>query len=361
MSWKQKNDEQQVKQGNKGITKMKEVIQSGSTKEIFAHLSQEESKRRSQELDYYYVPYNVTALQDGFDITVFPVESEDSIQLAIKYEINHEKQTIILANTNERDIRFDSTKRQIEKYFAGSVQNFTSLREIEPEFYIEYLERHGWTLTQEGLDLFCTVKNDGEVEIKRTEFTSNELASITDEQIKDNRMNHIFRRESQVIGSIPDYIVKSYQMISEGNIKQALSNEKLIEQYGIVKEYIANTNQDNELAKAFTNMKPVLHDQEGIEQETQQYIEVISNCIRQIPEQYRDRIQHQRIFQYMIIRRALIQEKQKGTDIRQDSTMLDDYIKRIDKKEMKKQQKARDTMEESVAILRKRHQRGTER
>ena len=169
------------------ITKTKEMLEkSNSTKEIFENLTKEEMSEKKEALQEYYAPYAVEALQDGFEITIFPESLQETNQLAIKYEIHNQRQTIILASTKEKNIQANKIRKALNQYFGEKIQKFASLEELEPEYYIEDLIKQGWELTKEGLDLFCTVRNDGEVETKRTEFTNSELANITQEEIQKN-------------------------------------------------------------------------------------------------------------------------------------------------------------------------------
>lgn len=344
------------------ITRAKEIVeQTASTKEIFQTLTQEEIDRKKQELEHYYVPYEVESLQKGFEITIFPVEAEESSQLAIKYGINNENETIILASTKEKTIRTEMIRRELNKYFGEKVQNYASLKELQPEFYIEYLIKQGWELTQEGMDLFTTVQNDGQIEIKRTEFTSNELESITKQDIEENQHQHKLRREQQIIDEIPEYIVKSYKQITSEDIKQmatTLPIEKVLQPYKMVLGYL-NQNGENELAQIFGNMKPICELMQDSQMEIHEDMSIVSQCMNQIPMSYRDNEKQQEILQYMIIRKAFMQEKQKGVRNSQQQA-LDSYISRIDKKEEDKQVKTRKEMEESVKTLMDRHSRGWE-
>jgi len=226
---------------------------------------------------------------------------------------------------------------------------------------IEYLIKQGWELTQEGMDLFTTVQNDGQIEIKRTEFTSNELESITKQDIEENQHQHKLRREQQIIDEIPEYIVKSYKQITSEDIKQmatTLPIEKVLQPYKMVLGYL-NQNGENELAQIFGNMKPICELMQDSQMEIHEDMSIVSQCMNQIPMSYRDNEKQQEILQYMIIRKAFMQEKQKGVRNSQQQA-LDSYISRIDKKEEDKQVKTRKEMEESVKTLMDRHSRGWE-
>lgn len=362
------------KKENGKITKTKEMVeQSASTKEVLQNLTKEEMEKKKKELEHYYVPYEVEALQDGFEITIFPENLKETNQLAIKYEIHNRKQMIILASTKKKNIQANRIRKTLNQYFGEKVQKFASLQELEPEYYIEDLIKQGWELTSEGLDLFCTVRNDGEIELKRTEFTNSELANITKEEIQENKRRHNLSIEHQVIEGIPDYIVKSYKQITSEDIKQMASTtsiEKVLKLYKMVFGYVNNQEQ-NELVQIFRNMKPIL-DAFGNSKPTldvtkeqqaliSQDMEVISRCMNQIPEQYKDNEKHQQILQYIIIRKVFIKERQKGEIGKQEEEALNTHIARIDEQEEKKKEATRDSMRISTKTLMARHNRGIEK
>ncbi len=356
------------------ITKTQEMIEkSGSTKQIFQNLTKGEIEKKEEALQHYYVPYAVEALQDGFEITIFPENLQGRNQLAIKYEIHNQKQTIILASTSEKNIQANEIKKSLSQYFGETVQEFASLQELEPEFCIVDLVRQGWEMTKEGLDLFCTVRNDKEVEIKRTQFTNSEFVNITQEEIQENQKRHNVCVEQQMIAEIPEYIVQSYKRITSEDIKEMANTtpvRKILKQYQMVFEYVNNQEQ-NELGQIFRSMKPIL---DGVEnkQTTSDNIKVpetemgqdmgaISRCINQIPLKYGNNEKHQQILRYVIIREAVIKAKQKGAKGKEEEEALETYIKRLDKQEEEKKEKKRNNMLRSTRTLRDRLSRGLDR
>ncbi len=357
------------------ITKTKEMLEkSNSTKEIFENLTKEEMSEKKEALQEYYAPYAVEALQDGFEITIFPESLQETNQLAIKYEIHNQRQTIILASTKEKNIQANKIRKALNQYFGEKIQKFASLEELEPEYYIEDLIKQGWELTKEGLDLFCTVRNDGEVETKRTEFTNSELANITQEEIQKNERRHNAYVEQQiVIPEISEYIVKGFKQITSDDIKQMAVTtpiQKVLEPYQKVLGYVNNQEQ-SELGQIFANMKPIsdmIGDKETASETIEDELTAMSKDIgtikaymNQIPEKYQDREKRQQILQYTIIRDAFINAKQKGAIGRQEQNVLKDYIGKIDEQEEEKKEKNRMKMVISTKTLMARHNRGLER
>lgn len=356
------------------ITKTQEMIEhSGSTKQIFQNLTKEETEKKEEALQHYYVPYAVEALQDGFEITIFPDNIEGTNQLAIKYQIHNQNKTIILASTKEKNIQANEIKKTLSQYFGETVQEFASLQELEPEFCAVDLLRQGWELTKEGLDLFCTVRNDGEVEIRRTKYTNSEFANITQEEIQENQRRHNVCIEQQIIAGIPEYIVKSYKQITSKDIKEianATPIRNVLEQYQMVLGYM-NNQEPNELNQIFRNMQPILdvvedkkttlNDIEAPLTQISEDMGAISRCMKQIPSKYQDNEKHQEILRYVIIRDAFIKAKQKGATGKEEEKALKIHIGRVDEQEEEKKEAKRKSMLRSTETLRDRLGRGLDR
>lgn len=330
----------QMQEQNKKITQSRQNAQSMQTADIIKLMTKEQLEQKKQALQNYYVPYDAAFLEQGFEVEVFPANRGKTAQLAIKYKSEQDGikqlQTIILASGDIGKVRIDTTKKQLNRFFGAELRKYVTLSGLEPERYIEYVQNMGWELTPEGWDIFSRTKSDDETQIKRTQFTNQELENISFEDIEQNSKNHTLRREQQIIHFISDYITKNYQKIGFEDIKElgigSKEAQELKQKYEEVMKY-AKGNKENRLAQLFETFKPISESNTKILQEAEEYIKPIRDYIQKIPSKYQDENQYEHIYKYLVIRFETIKQRDLEGENSLENTKLNEYIDFIDKED----------------------------
>ncbi|MCI8482392.1 MAG: hypothetical protein HFJ27_04925 [Clostridia bacterium] len=320
--------EQQSREGQIRQT-MAKMVQDGTVEKTVMRLRKEELEERRQEqkeaLKVYTVPYSVDFLtpQEGetsqpYDIDAFLGEKGTEVQIAIKYETVEQdekrQQLIILATGPRGEVEVTNTTNQVREFFE-KVQEFNTLEGIEPEKYIDYLQKKNWKVTKEGLEVFSTIQKDGNIEIQRTIFTEHELDTVSQEDIQDNIKRHIMRREQNIIDKTEKYLSKM--------AKQGVSN---IEQD--IVEYI------------FDKFKPIYLSQKGNSEETKCILQ-LNQYFARIPQEYKDSNLNQQLFDYIRVRMKELDLVAEQSEPKEAGDLYS-FINKTDKEEAeKKAQRAR--------------------
>lgn len=345
----------QMQAQNKKITQSRQNVESMQTADIIKMMTKEQLEKKKQALQNYYVPYDASFLEQGFEVDVFTTERGRKTQLALKYSVNEQPQTIVLANGNTGKLNIDATKKQLNKFFSIELKKYATLDGLEPERYIEYIQEMGWKVTPEGLDVFSRTRSDYEVEIKRTEFTNQELENLKSEDIEQNGKEHRLRREWQIIHSISEYIKDGYKQVSFEDIKKLGIGSKeagnLKQKYQEVIQYEKCEDTDNRLSQIFATFRPMSLSTNSIQDEVNNYIQPIREYIRQIPPKYQDENQYEYIYHYLVIRAEAMQQRRVEEKTPSENVKLNKYIDIIDERDEDRKQKTRLQMKNKVQEL----------
>lgn len=182
-------------------------------------------------------------------------------QLTLEYnvlvgeEITPQRLVLAIGEINEGAETTRGDVQEIMKRLLLTAKNYSQVDGFET--YAARIQKLGWTVTNECIDIAGISKQDGEVDVKRTIFTQDERMNITKEDIEQNQKNHFSRMEGQFSSTIEKYIIKGYKELSVPTCNVELeAKKKEIMQYEQSKKK-GKVDKTRLLGAAFSNMVPV--------------------------------------------------------------------------------------------------------
>lgn len=182
-------------------------------------------------------------------------------QLTLEYnvlvgeEITPQRLVLAIGEINEGAETTRGDVQEIMKRLLLTAKNYSQVDGFET--YAARIQKLGWTVTNECIDIAGISKQDGEVDVKRTIFTQDERMNITKEDIEQNQKNHFSRMEGQFSSTIEKYIIEGYKELSVPTWNVGLeAKKKEIMQYEQSKKK-GKVDKTRLLGAAFSNMVPV--------------------------------------------------------------------------------------------------------
>lgn len=182
-------------------------------------------------------------------------------QLTLEYnvlvgeEITPQRLVLAIGEINEGAETTRGDVQEIMKRLLLTAKNYSQVDGFET--YAARIQKLGWTVTNECIDIAGISKQDGEVDVKRTIFTQDERMNITKEDIEQNQKDHFSRMEGHFSSTIEKYIIEGYKALSVPTW-----NEKLVAKKKDIMEYAESkkkgkVDKTRLLGAAFSNMVPV--------------------------------------------------------------------------------------------------------
>lgn len=216
----------------------------------------------NEEKINYYVPYSARYLKysDSLkkskgltDAKINLFTKNGSGQITLEYDVPNEEgvthQRLVIATAELR--KGAENQHEILKVMKNMLSQMKEFSKLEPEQFVRYatkMQRLGWSVTNECIDIAQMTKQDPETEIKRTKFTQEERIHITSEDIELD--SHKSRLESQFIKQIKLFMVEGYRelYIDPEAVEVKKRREEVI-------QYVKGTiKPEKKLAQAFENM-----------------------------------------------------------------------------------------------------------
>lgn len=191
------------------------------------------------------------------------------------------------------------------------------------------IEKLGWTVTNECMDIVGVSKPDGVVDIKRTIFTQQERENVTREDIEKNQKDHFYRIEAQFINSIQTYIIDGYETLSVpmGNVNLSTKKKEVMKY-----KQSRNKGEVDEktiLGATFTKMNPLIETESPAPETvaTDRICrKVINGCLESLPDT--GEIEQAYIQAYLQLRK----EYMEAADKTKAKARLQDFIEKADKR-----------------------------
>lgn len=252
-----------------GIKKISNILpQEGQNITNYINTIGEEKKE-------YFVPFSASYLKypdnvrnalkkDGKDLKDARINyftKNGMGQLTLEYNVfdgeNITPQKIVLA-IGEMNEGTETTRHEVQEIMKGLLLTAKSYNQIEGfEKYVARIQKLGWTVTNEAIDIAGISKQDGEFDIKRTIFTQDERMNITKEDIEQNKKDHLIRTEGQFSKTIEKYMIEGYKGLSVPTLNVELAaKKKQIMDYEQSKKK-GKVDKTKLLDAAFLNMVPV--------------------------------------------------------------------------------------------------------
>lgn len=229
----------------------------------------------NEERKEYFVPFNASFLKypdtlknalkkDGKDLKDARINyfTKNGIgQLTLEYnvldgeEITPQRLVLAIGEINEGAETTRGDVQEIMKRLLLTAKNYSQVENFES--YAARIQKLGWTVTNECIDISGISKQDGQVDVKRTIFTQDERMNITKEDIEQNQKAHFSRMEEQFSSTIEKYMIEGYKELSVPTW-----NEKLVAKKKDIMEYAdskkkGKVDKTRLLGAAFSNMVPV--------------------------------------------------------------------------------------------------------
>lgn len=285
----------------------------------------------------YYVPYNVK-YSDSIKINYYPENKMN--YLVVEYEVpqeenSEETQHVKLIMAKHQNTIGDLEKIQTTlKMFFKSSKMYSTSEAVSPATYIATLQKMGWEFTSEGVEFMQVTKAQGDVEIKRTQFTEAELEELsTGEQKEKNKKQHIDRSEKDIIESIKRYVVDTYEKMPTGLSDELDTYKEKVQAYS--KSQKTNKGNSNLLDAVFRELKPIKETSSIIPLIQRSYNQNLEGYLDMIPQVFRDKQSHNNYKKYMQIREVATKEKEENNkELPENSlaeTKLEELVKKMDK------------------------------
>lgn len=374
------------------IEELRNKTQSQSTQKSILEMRKDQTQLEKSRLDIlkenatqdYYVSYSLNNLfpNSKIDKTIFDLDKDIRVLvsggqniLTIRYQMPNEKgareENIVVA-TSKKQVEPEKAKKELEQYFIQAKKFVVKKDNIQPAKYMANLQSKGWELTNEGLDIFSSIKTEHGKEIKRTHFLKDELKYLPLNQKDDNQKRHYDNEtyyraeETQLMDYISDYLKETYSSLPYKEIEKIEDTEKkakLKEQYTKVLEYCLDCdknrtqNSDSLFSQIFTKtqlMSSIAQkaDMDPSKAKTiyqcdiETVIKPIKETIECLPNQYRDIEKEQPIWSYLATRTEIdvnsMKEEKIGIEDQQELICigLDHAIeekRQLDRNELKQE------------------------
>lgn len=314
----------------------------------------------NQEKINYYVPYSANYLKysdklkeenEGLkDAKINLFTKEGDGQITLEYDVlDGEKvihQRLVLA-TGELRKGADNQSKAVKMMqdMLSKMKDFSSLGN-EFNKYATIMQRLGWSVTNECIDIAQMSKQDNETEIKRTKFTQDERINMKPEDMEQG--SHRLRLELQTIANIKSFIIEGYKnLYIDPEAVEVKTRKEEVVQYakGTIKP-------EKMLAIAFRELKPIAQTQSNYVME-RAFAKTVNKYFDDIPD--KGNIEKKDIAAYYLVREEYA-KRQFGNAIKQDQDkdeekvsaeqILLNFLTRLDKKtETKREQKRQEVRE----------------
>lgn len=229
----------------------------------------------NEERKEYFVPFSASFLKypdtlknalkkDGKDLKDARINyfTKNGIgQLTLEYnvldgeEITPQRLVLAIGEINKGAETTRGDVQEIMKRLLLTAKNYSQVENFES--YAARIQKLGWTVTNECIDISGISKQDGQVDVKRTIFTQDERMNITKEDIEQNQKDHFSRMEGQFSSTIEKYIIEGYKALSVPTRNEKLgAKKKDIMEYADSKKK-GKVDKTKLLGAAFSNMVPV--------------------------------------------------------------------------------------------------------
>lgn len=257
-------------------------------------------------------------------------------QLTLEYNVfdgeNITPQKLVLA-IGEMNEGKETTRREVQEIMKNLLLTAKNYSQVEGfEKYMARIQKLGWTVTNECIDIAGVSKPDGVVDIRRTNFTQQERENITREDIEQNQKDHSYRVEAQFINSIQTYIIDGYEALSV-----PMGNANLSAKKKEVMKYKQSRNKGEVdektlLGATFTKMNPLI--EIGSLTPLTAVAEracrkVINNCLESLPDT--GEIEQTYIKSYLQLREEYTGAKE-DTSKAKAKARLQEFIEKADKR-----------------------------
>lgn len=314
----------------------------------------------SKEKINYYVPYSANYLkysdklknenEELKDATINLFTKEGDGQITLEYDVlDGEKvihQRLVLATGELK--KGANTQQDVIRTMKEMLSNMKAFSKIEAKQFARYatiMQRLGWSVTNECIDIAQMSKQDNETEIKRTKFTQDERINMKPEDMEQE--SHRLRLELQMIENIKSFIIDGYKKlyIDPEAVEVKTRREEVI-------QYAKGTiKPEKMLAVAFANLEPIAQMQanyviEGV------YAKTIKKYLDDLPD--KGKIEKKDIAAYYLVREDYA-KRQFGNTIKKDQDrgtaeqIVLNFLTRLDKKVETKREQKRQEVREYVA------------
>lgn len=229
----------------------------------------------SEEKKEYFVPFSANYLKypdtvrnalkkDGKDLKDARINyfTKNGIgQLTLEYNVfdgeNITPQKLVLA-IGEMNEGTETTRGQVQEIMKMLLLTAKNYSQIEGfENYVARIQKLGWTVTNECVDIAGISRKDGEVDVKRTIFTQDERMNITKEDIEQNQKDHFSRIERHFGKTIEKYIIEGYKGLSvpTWNVELTAKKKEIMDYEQSKKK--RKVDERTMLGATFTKMNPL--------------------------------------------------------------------------------------------------------
>lgn len=314
----------------------------------------------NEEKIEYYVPYSAKYLKysdrqkESYGLTDAKINlftKNGHGQITLEYDVldgenvNH-KRLVIATGELKKGAGNQQEILKVMKSMISKMKDFNKLGTREFAAYATRMQRLGWGVTNECIDIAQMSKQDNETEIKRTKFTQDERINMKPEDMEQE--SHRLRLELQLIEGVKSFIIEGYRDLYIDPVAEEVKLRK-----EEVREYVKGTiKPEKMLAIAFKNLKPIAQTQSNYVME-RAYVKTIKKYLDDLPDKDKQNIEKRDIEAYYLVREEYA-KRQFGNAINQNKDkdkedaeqILLNFITRRDKKiELKREQKRQEVRE----------------
>lgn len=314
----------------------------------------------NEEKIEYYVPYSAKYLKysdrqkESYGLTDAKINlftKNGHGQITLEYDVldgenvNHQR-LVIATGELKKGAGNQQEILKVIKSMISKMKDFNKLGTREFAAYATRMQRLGWGVTNECIDIAQMSKQDNETEIKRTKFTQDERINMKPEDMEQD--SHRLRLELQLIEGVKSFIIEGYRDLYIDPVAEEVKLRK-----EEVREYVKGTiKPEKMLAIAFKNLKPIAQTQSNYVME-RAYVKTIKKYLDDLPDKDKQNIEKRDIEAYYLVREEYA-KRQFGNAINQNKDkdkedaeqILLNFITRRDKKiELKREQKRQEVRE----------------
>lgn len=276
--------------------------------------------------EQYYVLYNVKYAESA-KINYYAENKTN--YLVVEYEVPREKDSketqlvkLIIAKHENTIGDLEKTRNTLKMFFRNS-QMYSTAEAVDSITYIAKLQKMGWEFTREGIELMQITKLQGDVELKRTQFTEAELEAFSkNDKIEENRKQHINKTEKEIIDGIKQYILSIYETLPEGLSQELDKYKEKVHTYS----NSIKTGEENQvylLGAIFKELIPIKETTPIIPLMQKSYNQNLEGYLDMIPTVYRDRALHTCFKEYMRVREIAVKEKEENNKELPDNSLAE--------------------------------------
>lgn len=269
-------------------------------------------------------------------------------QLTLEYnvlageDITPQRLVLAIGEINEGAETTRGDAQEIMKRLLLTAKNYSQVEGFE--IYVAKIQKLGWIVTNECIDIAGISRQDGEFDIKRTIFTQDERINITKKDIEQNQNSHFSRVEGQFSNTIEKYVIDGYKGLSvpKWNAKLEAKKKEVMEYAQSKKK--GNVDKTKLLGVALSNMMPVAETEHNYIIE-RAYGKSINSYLEPLPDT--GEIEKTYITTYLEIR-----EEYLRTHDEKSKAKLLEFIEKVDRRtEFQRGDKRRELRERVAAVI----------